>query len=245
MKTFFPIVILFIFLLSPVISSGQAQEEFSIPDKVKYKRHGLKISLGSLINTEENYIGLSFEYAKKNRQSYQFSAGIKGFNGREINLYRGPGLEILNAPRITSGMYLKASTRFYSSSMKPRHFKMNPSIFRGFYMEPEIIIGFYKRNYITYNTSSGFPFSSFVTPELTNKNINYQALMINFGRQGVLEDVLLLDFHLGFGLALDNIHGISDDEYNRNNFNQHGAILKTKKGLSIATNLSIKIGGIF
>jgi len=265
MKTFLPILILLSFLLNTSICMGQTGK--SKPAQKFYERnnrHGFKVSLSSLLNDVAEYIEISYEYAKKDRRSYQFSAGILGLSDNNTLSYfvrGGGGLgaappEIISYPQVSNGIFFKASTRYYTSSMKPKHFRMAPSVFRGFYLEPEFIFGFYQRNFFDYTTTAFPGTSSFFapTPELVTKNINYQAFFLNFGRQGVLERVVLLDFNLGIGFALDNLENI---EENRNisessffypvasNLYNHGVITKRNGGLSVALNFSLRVGGIF
>ena len=258
MKTFFPILLILSFLLNTNITIGQTGE--SQPKENFFERsnrHGLKLSLSSLFNDLSEYIDVSYEYAIRDRRSYQLSVGILGLNRSNLNYFGGVGFgaaEIITYPKVANGAFFKVSTRFYSSSMKPKHFNMAPSVFRGFYFEPEFILGFYKRNYFDYNSAVS-PISSVftATPELATKNINYQAVMLNFGRQGVLEKVVLLDFSLGVGLALDNLEPTNDDSSDSifgsrgisSDLFNHGVISKQNGGLSLAINVSLRIGGIF
>ena len=264
MKTFFPILILLSFLLNASISMGQTGE--AQPDQKFYERnnrHGLKLSLSSLFNDVSEYIDVSYEYSKTDRRSFLVSVGVLGFNRKSVNYYSGIGLgtaEIISYPKVGNGVFFKVATRFYSSSMKPKHFKMAPNVFRGFYFEPEFILGFYQRNYFDYSIASVAPFSSFVpvTPELITKNVNYQAVMVNFGRQGVLEKVVLIDFSFGIGFALDNLERVKNDDsqdrislfitegsdFSQNQY-KHGPVTKQNGSLSLAANVSLRIGGIF
>lgn len=77
-----------------------------------------------------------------------------------------------------------------------------PNIFRGLYIQPEFILGFYNAHI----TREEFFASSNLPVPITTTKVNYQALMINLGGQGVSSNLAVFDYFIGIGLGRDNIN---------------------------------------
>ena len=169
------------------------------------------MSLNSFLYDDKEYLSFAIERSVARRKSYQFEWGIKIFDGTTLSNYDFSTGETISVPRIANGVFFKFSSRLYSSGMQPRHFKMDPSVFRGFYIEPELVIGFYKRN-VSNRAAFSTPFSS-VPPPLNAslfvlESVNYQGVMVNFGRQGVVENLALIDVSLGIGVVKENLEPV-------------------------------------
>ena len=156
------------------------------------------------------YSEFSYEQNLAPGRSFEVKLGGVGL-GKNIN------------GRDARGLYVGGSYKFYR---KPDHYLRGmryAHIMKGGYIRPEIIFGAYgevdpdKRN------------SSFDE----RRTVTFGALMVNFGKQWVFSDIIVMDMFLGLGYGFDST---SDEAIHNFTF------VKLGDGFSFATSFGFRLG---
>ena len=142
-------------------------------------------------------LNLGYERSIKPGMSAEGSIGLIGL-GTNVN------------NRNSGGGYLKAGIKFIATpSFELRGMKYS-HLLKGFYFRPEVAISVYETDVekYSYNPSTGYS-----TYSMERKGIVSGALILNFGKQWVMNDVFLVDLFAGFGYGLDNFSSSNGYEY--------------------------------
>ncbi|MFK7952900.1 MAG: hypothetical protein AB8B73_08630 [Ekhidna sp.] len=137
-----------------------------------------------------------YERYIKDWVSWEAKLGIIGlgvdqedFNGFDKN---SAGLLLRGGPKF------KLNPDFVTRDLRGSH------LLSGKYIRPEIVASVYSEDEIVF-TNSG--------DETIRKNYNSFALLINYGRQYVLADIMSIDYHVGVGYGFDNYNGNDGGKY--------------------------------
>lgn len=181
---------------------------------------------------------LAYEKSLKPGRSLELSLSIIGL-GKDISTedyYYDPNTN-------TSHDYKRgsagAAVGFGYKFIKTPDFINNGSVrfahlLQGSYLKPIVYTGFYQENAIVNK-------ANMVTKE--KKSIVYGTMMLELGKQWVIDNKVILDMFLGFGYSLDNIRDHQywqtySDEYSAFHYT-HGKIGRTP---GLAVNTGFKIG---
>ena len=140
----------------------------------------------------------TFGYEKyiKDWLSWEAKIGFIGL-GTDINNTDPGGLFLRGGPKF------KLNPDFITRDLRGSH------LLSGKYIRPEIAISVYHEDVVDYGISSS-------TDVRTRENFASFALIINYGRQYVLSDIISLDWHFGIGYGFDNTNG--DGGYHHSHF---------------------------
>lgn len=136
------------------------------------------------------------------------------------------GLGVDNQDMNARGILLKAGPKF----------KLNPDfvtrdlrgshLLSGKYIRPELITSIYNEDQIEYTSNGDIK---------TRKNFSSFAIMINYGRQFILADIMSLDYHIGLGYGFDNVNSEFSGKY-------HYGHSQADKSFPIAISVGFTIG---
>lgn len=119
------------------------------------------------------------------------------------------------------------SPDFYLRGMRYSH------ILKGSYIRPEFTIGQCSETVTDYDYS----IFGFVSSKPTDREVTFGAIMLNFGKQWVVNDVFLVDYFVGLGYGFSTKHQ-DKDAYSFNNHAMIGPFLDNP----ISFNVGLKIG---
>jgi hypothetical protein len=179
---------------------------------------------------------LSYERSIKPGRSYEAGIGIIGI-----------GVQYLE--RSPRGLYGRFGYKFivspdsYVRGMRYAH------ILKGGYIKPEIVFGGYGINrkdyYSYYNSSSGFATRS----NTYRSDVTFGGLMMNLGKQWVVDDAFVFDMYLGFGFGMSKYtkapNGSSNYYDDTEGRYYHYAFLGGVKDFPLALSAGFKMGFVF
>jgi hypothetical protein len=168
-------------------------------------------------------LNLGYERSIKPGMSVEGSLGLIGL-GTDVN------------NRNSGGGYIKAGIKFISTpSFELRGMKYS-HLLKGFYFRPEIVVSVYETDVEKYSYN---PVTFYSTYSKERKGVVAGALVLNFGKQWVMNDVFLVDLFAGFGYGLDNFNSSSNYEYYGPKAH-YGFILG--EDIPLAGTLGLKVG---
>ena len=141
------------------------------------------------------YFEAGFEKSVSLGKAYEVALGIivAGKNAT-IDYYAGTLEEVKRSP---FGLFISGGYKFgrlpdflIFGKSKASH------LMQGTYVKPIVYFGNYKENIIMEKANS--------TYEVGDQNVTFGALQIEFGRQWVLGEKMVMDLYWGFGYGIDN-----------------------------------------
>jgi hypothetical protein len=181
------------------------------------RKRALKLELFSPIM---GHLTLGYEKSIRPGRTYEFELGLIGLGRRTPD----------NQP---NGLFIKGGYKFlYSGDYIGKNMPYS-HVLNGPYIKPEIILG-------SYNKIAEFNYGQ-------NKyNVTYAAILLNFGKQVVLDNALCLDIYLGIGYGTASVSKRSTT-FSRVNYDNyrpamasHG-VLASHRGI-IAISGGFKVG---
>ena len=209
--------------------------------KVKYENGKEQIFLDEMENPN-NYAN-----NKRNAIKADFLAPMFGqfTMGYERSLNPGSSIELQlsiigagvqnNTDFSASGAFIRVgykfikSPDFYLRGMRYSH------ILKGSYIRPEFTIGQCSETYPSNDNS--YSIFGFGSSRIANRDVTFGAIMLNFGKQWVFNDVFLVDYFVGLGYGFSTKHQ-DDDAYI---FNNHAMIGPFSRN-PISYTVGLKIG---
>ncbi|MGB4773858.1 MAG: hypothetical protein WBP45_01685 [Daejeonella sp.] len=182
------------------------------------------------------YTQLNFEHNLRPGRSYELGLGIIGAGKRQKIGKSSTGA---NDYRSAAGAFISGGYKFIKV---PNFVKQNDRfshIMQGTYVKPEVTLGYYGENLYKYQYSQ-------VNTEITKirQNVFFGSLIIDFGRQLVLGDLLIIDYYAGIGYAFNKKSDrtyengeIYSDKYSGSNF-----ALYSDKDSGLGFNGGLKVG---
>ncbi len=194
---------------------------------------GIKIDI---FGPFRGYSQISYEKVIEPGKSYELSLGIIGLGSNQAFEY--PDTVIQASPHRKSqfGLFLGVGYKFNKLRLFDVENNSTQShIMQGLYAKPILYIGFYNENRI-----AGIGTKQF---ELEKPNTTFAALQVEFGKQWVIEEKVLLDIYGGIGYGIDNKKYYSSSYYTYTTtsaFNYCNDRIGRSPGISIT--VGIKVG---
>lgn len=192
----------------------------SMYDPAQYEtqhKNALKVGFLSPLTGATSF---SFEHSLRPGNSWEATLGIIGL-GIDVDDYTSGGVYF------KFGYKFIKSPDFYLKGMRYAH------ILKGAYIRPEVSFATYSvKPGMIYDYSNGGSYLS----SNSNENNTMFAIMINFGKQWVIQDMFLIDWFAGVGYGFGN--NSSDDPY-------HFAFLGGVSGSPFAVTSGLRIGVLF
>ena len=205
------------------------------------KKTAIKVSLLSPLL---EHLEISYERVVHPQGNLELSLGRIGFGSfkHETLTIEDQKLGSRKIPKVKKGLFFRAGYKYFFNHTTSKRSRVSTRSFNGLYLQPELTIGSYKKN----------DFEKIVDPNsglvsgyiISEKKINYQALLLKVGWQRVFSKHFLIDCSFGVGVGNDNIAKTSSNKFlYAGEF--HRGIYKTNGGTSLATNGTIKLGYAF
>ena len=182
------------------------------------------------------YSQISYEKVIEPGKSYELSLGIIGLGKNQAFEY--PDTVIKASPHRKSqfGLFLGVGYKFNKLGLFDIENSTTQShLMQGLYAKPILYIGFYKENRIAGIGSKQF--------ELEKPNTTFAALQVEFGKQWVIDNKILLDIYGGIGYCIDNKKYYSTSYYTYTTtsaFNYCNDRIGRSPGISVT--MGIKVG---
>jgi hypothetical protein len=166
-------------------------KESPMTDASNYiEQHNNAIKFGVFSPLNSN-LAFSYERGIKPGRSFEVGIGIVGLGVKyqDVNVKGGFG-------RI--GYKFITSPDYYYKGMKYSH------ILKGGYLKPEIVFGGYgidRQNYYYTKVNSGSSYYSYnqINYVTYRRHVTFGALILNFGKQWIVDDLLAFDLFMGLG----------------------------------------------
>ncbi|TMI61577.1 MAG: hypothetical protein E6H07_18840 [Bacteroidetes bacterium] len=183
-------------ILKIVYENGKV-EKFTdnLKDPERYAGQSNRAIKINFLSPLYGYFELGYEKSVSLGKSYEFSLGIIGAGKNStIDYYSGTIEEVKKSP---FGFFISGGYKFgrlpdflIFGKSKASH------LMQGTYVKPIVYFGNYKENIIMEKANS--------TYEVGEQNVTFGALQIEFGRQWVLGEKMVMDLYWGFGYGIDN-----------------------------------------
>lgn len=170
------------FLIAAFIFSALfAQAQVINTDFESQKKKIVKMEFFSPLTGNTTF---GYEQYVKDWLSYEAKIGIigLGIDPREIN----PGGVLLKV-----GPKFKLNPDFVTDGMKGSH------LLSGKYIRPEVAVSFFAQDNVTFDEFTG-------NETRTREDYAALAVLINYGRQFVLGDMMSIDYHVGLGYGYNS-----------------------------------------
>ncbi|MDN5203509.1 DUF3575 domain-containing protein [Fulvivirgaceae bacterium BMA10] len=149
-------------------------QEVKPVDPEKQKKKAIKMEFFSPLSGN---LTLGYEQYIKNWVSFEGKLGLIGVG---TNISDQKGLFIKAGPKF------KLKPDFITDNMRGSHF------LRGSYIKPELVFSFYNHKDIFLDSSS------------PSESVQSGAIILNYGKQYILGEILTIDWSFGFGYGFDN-----------------------------------------
>lgn len=170
------------FLLTAIIfGSFAANAQHVITDFDSQKKRIIKMEFFSPL-TGNTTVG--YEQYIKDWVSWEAKVGL-------IGLGTDPGDVNPNGVFFRGGPKFKLNPDFATDGTRGTH------LLSGKYIRPELVMSFYSRDETTYDEITG-------NATTARDDFSSVAVLINYGRQFVLADIMSLDYHVGLGYGYNS-----------------------------------------
>ena len=201
------------------------------------KKDILKFNILSAAALE--HIEVTYERAIKPRQSIEAKIGLIGvgiITHERVSIFDENDIE-KRYRAVNNGLFFAGGYKFFLSDLSKIEGKRKSNILNGWYLQPEIIAGFYTRNRIEK-----------LPPDykgiIKKQKVNYQAMLVNLGIQGVIKNKIVIDLFAGVGYGKDNLPKVDDTTWLY--FGEvHRGLFKETTGFSFAAKAGLKVGLLF
>jgi hypothetical protein len=201
-----------------VFSNGQEmiiKDEMTNPDNYQDNfRNALKVDFLSPLTGNTT---IYYERSLKPGRSIEAGLGIVGLglDPAEVNpagVFTKFGVKFIKSPDV------------YLRGMRYAH------VLKGAYVKPELILGYFARDYDNYWEGSYWYYGT------TRREVFIGSIMLNFGKQWVIDNSFLVDFFVGAGYGFDS--GDYDEGYQY-------AYVGGAEDIPISFSAGLKIGWLF
>ena len=226
-------------LLKIVLENGRTEAyKTNLKDPELYieqSKHAIKFNFLSPLF---GHTWLAYEKSLKPGRSLELSLSLIGL-GKDISsddYYYDPSTNMSHQySRNSAGAavgfgykFIRTPDFFSNTSVRFAH------LLQGSYLKPVVYTGIYRENFIVEK-------GNIVTKE--KKSIVYGTMMLELGKQWVVDNKLVLDMFFGFGYSLDNLRNTQywnsySDEYSAYHFTH----MKIGRSPGLALNTGFKIG---
>tara|TARA_R110002012_G_scaffold13845_5_gene58371 strand:- start:20134 stop:20757 length:624 start_codon:yes stop_codon:yes gene_type:complete len=170
------------FLISAfLLISGAASAQQIVTDFESQKKSIVKMEFFSPLTGNTTF---GYERYIKDWVSWEAKVGIIGL-GLDPNEIDPSGVLFRVGPKF------KLNPDFVSDGMKGSH------LLSGKYIRPEIAMSFFTQDNIVYDEFSG-------NESRNREDYSAVAILLNYGRQYVLADIMSLDYHVGLGYGFNS-----------------------------------------
>jgi len=183
-----------------IVYAGGREETFrsDLSDPELYadqKKNALKINF---IAPLLGFTQFNFEHNLRPGKSYELSLGLIGLgNTSQSKLYYN------RRPR---GAFMGAGYKFSKLPDFITHSEKYSHVLQGQYLKTELIFGVYGQDIQDLNG------------DFYRKSTIFGAFMLNFGKQWVLGNQIIVDSYVGVGYAFDNLNDTEDYAFHANHF---------------------------
>lgn len=224
-------------LVQMIVFENGKKEVFNINDELKnldnYPGQLTKAIKLNFFSPLIGYSEFSFEKQVSVGKSYELSLGIIGM-GRNNVLEYNYATGFNETKKNQFGVFLSGGYKF--SKLPDFLFGRTryTHIMQGAYIKPALYLGTYSENRIAYKASSQYA--------IEKQQVNFGALHLEFGKQWVFSNKVLLDGYWGLGYGFDN--KLESDSYTNSAataaYNYANTRLGNSPGLSFS--FGIKLG---
>lgn len=182
-----------------IVYENGKKEVFNINDDLKnldnYKGQLTKAIKINFLSPLIGYSEFSFEKLNSVGKSYEISLGIIGLGKNNLLDYNYSS-NISETKKNQFGVFVSGGYKF--SKLPDFLFGRTrfTHVMQGAYIKPVLYLGTYSENRVAYKASSNY--------EIEKQNVNFAALHLEFGKQWVFGDQILLDGFWGLGYGFDN-----------------------------------------
>jgi hypothetical protein len=185
---------------------------------------------------------ITYEKTNKVGNSFEITFGIIGAGKSDIissYYYNGTTTVTEEIKRNQFGFFASYGHKFIKQPTFTYGASKLTHILQGKYIRPVFYLGNYSENVMAYKGSN-----SFVTKE--RQNVTFAAVQLEFGKQWIFNDKVLLDSYVGIGYGADNKkQNYYSTQYSNNSdagsaFNY--SVARTGKSPGLAFSFGIKIG---
>lgn len=162
-----------------------------------------------------NHANIMYELSLRPGRSIEMTLGINGV-----------GNDIYKADE--EGVYFKLGYKFIKSPDYYLRGQRYAHLLKGAYVRPEIALSYY-----SYNHETEYLFGSNTSTRETNLMF---GIMLNFGKQWVIDNSFVIDWFIGVG------YGFGD---NSRNYGQHKAFIGGVDDFPIAVSSGLRVGWCF
>jgi hypothetical protein len=159
------------------------------------KRSAIKFQFFSPIN---NQVTFAYEHSIKVGTNLEISAGL--INNSMISNTSSPNL--IQGGLFKAGVKFLIGENYYIRGMQYAH------PLKGRYIKPEICYSSFIIRGVSFN--SGYPYGSGQTI-VSDERVNSVAIMLNYGRQFILGNVITFGYSVGLGYSFLNTHYTNPD----------------------------------
>jgi hypothetical protein len=192
-----PIYILETDRIRKIVYENGKEEKFedSFKDPERYTGQLTKAIKVNFFSPLYGYTEIGYEKSMGVGRSLEFSLGLIGLGKSErIDWYYGQSQNIKRGQR---GAFLSGGYKFGKMPSFILFGKTKMShIMQGTYVKPILYLGHYKENQVIEKSGN--------THELDKQNVTFGALQIEFGKQWVFADKVIMDLYWGLGYGVDN-----------------------------------------
>ncbi len=188
MKNFHHILSIFLIIFVISVSAQQVDTEYDNQKKSILKMEFFSPLTGHTTFGYERYI--------KDWVSWEVKLGIIGLgvdNEDDYNGFSKNPVGIL----FRGGPKFKLNPDFVTRDLRGSH------LLSGKYIRPEIVASVYSEDELLFNGAG----------DEVRRNYSSFAVLINYGRQYVLADIMSIDYHVGIGYGFDNYDGEDGGKY--------------------------------
>ena len=182
------------------------------------------------------YSQITYEKAIEAGKSYELSLGIIGLGRNQAFQYSDTVIQSSPHTKSQFGVFVGIGYKFNKLGLFDAEDPSNHThILQGLYAKPIFYLGFYNENRI-----AGIGNKQFA---LEKPKTTFAALQVEFGKQWVIEDKMLLDFYGGIGYGIDNKKYYSTSYYTYTTtsaFNYCNDRIGRSPGISVT--MGIKVG---
>ena len=199
--------------------------------------NGIKIDLFGLFR---GYSQVSYEKFLSPTRSLEFSLGIIGVGKNPGFDYSDTVIGSKEHYKNQSGFFISAGYKFNKIPLFEIGENSNTNIFQGLYAKPIFYFGRYSENRIAITNILQHVY------ELERPTTTFGALQVEFGKEWVINQKILIDGYAGIGYCFDNKNYYSGSYYSfktTSAFNYCNQRIGTSPGIS--TTFGIKVGFLF
>ena len=230
-----PIYVLESDRIKKIVYENGKEEKFidNLKDPERYidqRKNAIKVNFFSPLY---GYTEIGFERSTGVGKGYELSLGLIGLGKSEsLGFYNS---QFASAKRDQAGAFISGGYKFGKLPNFVLFGKTKMShIMQGTYVKPILYFGHYKENLVEDKGNS--------TYEVGTQQVTFGALQIEFGKQWVFRDKVVLDYYFGLGYGMDDKKEDFQDYNNGYYYEDSGAFNYANARLGESPSLSFTFG---